>query len=645
MLVVHPASTCDVCLESYDARPQNIPYSISCGHVFCLGCLKSLRQHICPLCRSPFEASELRRLHVDRADSQLLDGRRTPSPSRTGEKHLELPADNALGLVDDIPRATQFERKISDLVLRSSFTNGVRERGIRELIREIHAFLSTEPRDMHTDLRSSFLLLYRFTELQTRYQQLEASTFDLRSENNRNKQVITDWERRYQDLQRSRARDQESARVVEASLKERLRIEELEWQRLTLNYQYDFVSEECTRLRDEMDKIHFSSPNKPQAPRRSTSAAQLFYTKAPDGYTSQKPAGSSKSIDDVDVFSHLDPGLFRLSPVPPTITLADSRQSLYSDEETPIEEHRRRAPESPSRTSSTSSNISRASDSAAALKPYVGVSPMKAVVNRQRSDSYPNRDTEKAKIYRFEGRSEVSTSAPSSYMYRPASPTRALFPTTPPVPVADVQDATSREDIAPVTRLYSLLEKSVPSPESGSPANQHSSRPALPRSASYQQPRSSDYSDTYFIPASSNSSQNISLRRTQQRIQVQTGVTPYSQYQKNVAPSPQAPVQNQIYAQASEAISPIQRTPPRPVLPRTHSYFTLYSPPPAKPVSPKENHVGVRGTLPRRGSLSSASAAALTASSGTPPAVVPPSSLGLRRSHGQGLFGGQDSDA
>lgn len=35
MLVVHPASTCDVCLEGY-TNSENLPYSIACGHVFCL---------------------------------------------------------------------------------------------------------------------------------------------------------------------------------------------------------------------------------------------------------------------------------------------------------------------------------------------------------------------------------------------------------------------------------------------------------------------------------------------------------------------------------------------------------------------------------------------------------------------------------
>jgi hypothetical protein len=35
MLVVHSASTCDVCLDGYSSS-KSPPHSITCGHVFCL---------------------------------------------------------------------------------------------------------------------------------------------------------------------------------------------------------------------------------------------------------------------------------------------------------------------------------------------------------------------------------------------------------------------------------------------------------------------------------------------------------------------------------------------------------------------------------------------------------------------------------
>ncbi|KAG1720175.1 hypothetical protein EDB19DRAFT_1778535, partial [Suillus lakei] len=37
MLVVHPASCCDVCLDPYSisSEPTNSPHAITCGHIFC----------------------------------------------------------------------------------------------------------------------------------------------------------------------------------------------------------------------------------------------------------------------------------------------------------------------------------------------------------------------------------------------------------------------------------------------------------------------------------------------------------------------------------------------------------------------------------------------------------------------------------
>ncbi|EPQ51326.1 hypothetical protein GLOTRDRAFT_66034, partial [Gloeophyllum trabeum ATCC 11539] len=52
MLILHPLSRCDVCLDEYSfASPQQTPHAISCGHVFCHPCLSRLNPSICPLCR------------------------------------------------------------------------------------------------------------------------------------------------------------------------------------------------------------------------------------------------------------------------------------------------------------------------------------------------------------------------------------------------------------------------------------------------------------------------------------------------------------------------------------------------------------------------------------------------------------------
>jgi hypothetical protein len=41
MLVVHPASCCDVCLDPYSISSElaSSPHAIACGHIFCLTCV------------------------------------------------------------------------------------------------------------------------------------------------------------------------------------------------------------------------------------------------------------------------------------------------------------------------------------------------------------------------------------------------------------------------------------------------------------------------------------------------------------------------------------------------------------------------------------------------------------------------------
>ncbi|KAH7338319.1 hypothetical protein B0J17DRAFT_419671 [Rhizoctonia solani] len=71
MLKVIASSTCDVCFVEYG--DDNPPYCIPCGHVSCKSCLDSMiasdrggsGSARCAFCRSLFEQSGVRRLHVD----------------------------------------------------------------------------------------------------------------------------------------------------------------------------------------------------------------------------------------------------------------------------------------------------------------------------------------------------------------------------------------------------------------------------------------------------------------------------------------------------------------------------------------------------------------------------------------------------
>ncbi|KAF4566390.1 hypothetical protein EYR36_011816 [Pleurotus pulmonarius] len=70
MLVLHPSSRCDVCLDPYswDDAAQS-PHAIPCGHIFCKTCLGAVVPSSCPLCRKAFAPDRIKKLHVDRPEN------------------------------------------------------------------------------------------------------------------------------------------------------------------------------------------------------------------------------------------------------------------------------------------------------------------------------------------------------------------------------------------------------------------------------------------------------------------------------------------------------------------------------------------------------------------------------------------------
>ena len=89
MIVLHPSSRCDVCLDPYTWNTtSDAPHAIPCGHIFCKTwvlfpllvayslviqgststsrCLRTLAPSLCPLCRKTFLPERAKRLHVDR---------------------------------------------------------------------------------------------------------------------------------------------------------------------------------------------------------------------------------------------------------------------------------------------------------------------------------------------------------------------------------------------------------------------------------------------------------------------------------------------------------------------------------------------------------------------------------------------------
>lgn len=303
------------------------------------------------------------------------------------------------------------------------------------------------------------------------------------------------------------------------------------------------------------------------------------------------------------MYSHFNPCLFHLSPIPPKITLNESRDELSLSFDSEDEETKK-----PKLKQRSQAGISRASDSPAAMKLSPALKPIRMPsAGRSRSDSAPyrltTRDIPSTKLaLTREQQPEASSSAPSSYV--PRDLTQHYTSET-----SHEKPAMSPE----VLRLYSLLDKPAPTVtmralEQDAP----STRPALSRSTSFHQSRS------HTQPTSL-------LSSTQPRLNIQS-----------------SGLSVQVQAQAA-ALSPIQLTPPRPVLPHMQS-FAAYTPPrvaPAPtPVSPKETRVNVAvrgtatGTLPRRPSAGSNSGVGTGSAGGSPPQVfVPASSLSFGRPH------------
>lgn len=91
---------------------------------------------------------DIRRLHVDRNDQDLKTAvgachRQTPDSHPS-----EIDNNSSLVLINSTSSAKSLEKRITELVLASSFTTGVKESGVRELLEEVRAFLEKEPSEM-----------------------------------------------------------------------------------------------------------------------------------------------------------------------------------------------------------------------------------------------------------------------------------------------------------------------------------------------------------------------------------------------------------------------------------------------------------------------------------------------------------------
>ncbi|KAG2151584.1 uncharacterized protein EDB93DRAFT_263220 [Suillus bovinus] len=234
MLVLNKSSTCDVCMEGY-MNGGNSPHSISCGHVFCEKCLDHLLRHICPLCRTRFSPQDVRKLHIDMQSPMITTASIEEVPENP-ESSSPPPDDEARSLLNDIARVVKEGAKLPEL---------------RRVIEKCRTYYKSQSADQNP-VRVSALLLWNLAESQRQVAELkkdkaaevektrmvEMALDEMRREKvaevertceakisleevrSRLTAEIVNLQVKYEELQRIRQDEKDTALAVEKSLRE-----------------------------------------------------------------------------------------------------------------------------------------------------------------------------------------------------------------------------------------------------------------------------------------------------------------------------------------------------------------------------------------------------------------------------------------
>ncbi|KAI6008616.1 hypothetical protein EDC04DRAFT_2610863 [Pisolithus marmoratus] len=234
MLVVGPNSTCDVCLECY-TNGVNIPHAINCGHVFCQKCLEHLVQNKCPLCRMPFEPSEVRKLHVDR----------DPNVKATVE-------EDAAQCPPSVPAADEEAQRLLNEIARI-VKEGAKIVDIRRVIDECRTYYKSQG-DQYTPVRVSCLLLHNLAESQRKLSLQAEDLKELRAERDNIHEHLTGEleavKRDYEQLWRTTQEEKATLLATEKCLRDRYDEMNQSWLREILS-----LEEECDALKQTLARL------------------------------------------------------------------------------------------------------------------------------------------------------------------------------------------------------------------------------------------------------------------------------------------------------------------------------------------------------------------------------------------------------
>ena len=444
-------------------------------------------------------------------------------------------------------------------------------------------------------------------------------------------------------------------------------------------------------LRNELDNYRFTAKSdKAHSPIFSPVAQYQFWT--PDekqkGTDSETEGANVTLINkDHDVPSspycngeksgNRNSSIFHISPVPTPMSLDEakceldeeenhnktSQDLLNSSQDSRQEKHNTNLIDVNHKWS-TSNSISRASDSASAT-PLFHPRAHADVEYRRRSESNPQRSLSRGSMkLNKEKEPEISSSAPSSY----GISTRTAFasgPTGCTDGMSTTAESSSHSFSQPtqeVLLLYSLLEKPHPGADSQTTKSGYSvssttsstARPSFTRSNSLHQPSMSNMSTGNFQSAALKAQPSIPDNAT-------LGPSSSSSFFR-AGSFASGQVVNQSQTSKSALWNSAPRTPPRASYPTQSVNYASYKSPSLDSRFAKAG----TATLPRRGSLSSASVAAAAqvgsrdapsfmptytrrgtisgASAVSPPVLVPLSSLTLTRPNHGSRWESQDSD-
>jgi len=233
---------------------------------------------------------------------------------------------------DAASRAQQLLRRITRIVREGALASEV-----RDVIEEGHAWLLTQPPAEHADLRAAHLLLFRYTEMQSKtaeerhaHVDLQQTCHDLKEQLRAEQELA---EAKYQELDRLRTDELEAAKAMKESLQERYEKMEKDW-----NGKYEVCLTECRRLIEELKDLKRSHNPLPHPP-RSVEPRYYYLVDKSSSKTEPMVIVKDDSLDSVNALKIQIAGkedMFRLSPVPPTLPippLADAFPALTDDAE------------------------------------------------------------------------------------------------------------------------------------------------------------------------------------------------------------------------------------------------------------------------------------------------------------------------